>query len=178
MAPVTTVLKIKPKDGFEQDCLLWMQETANEASSFPGFVYKEIYKSAEEEHLLLNIFTFRTLDELQVWENSTKRKKQIRKGELYMERLVAKDHLTGLEFWFQSAETKQHPLEKWKIVLVTVLVIFTLLNTIVPVLQIGFTALGLPALVKSLVGVSIMVGLMTYLIMPFVTRRLGRWLAK
>src|SRR5215469_12020851 len=125
MPPITTVLKLMPKDGFEQDCLLWMQETAKEASSFPGFICKEIYKSVEEEHILLNIFTFKTLEELQVWENSAKRKKQTRKGELYMERLVEKNHLTGLEFWFQSAETKQHPIVKWKIVMVTVLVIFT-----------------------------------------------------
>jgi antibiotic biosynthesis monooxygenase (ABM) superfamily enzyme len=178
MTPVTTILKLKPKDGFEKDCLLWMQETANEASSFPGFVSKEIYRSAEEERLLLNIFTFQSLEELQAWENSTRRKSQTSKGALYMERLVAKNQLTGLEFWFQSAETKQHPLIKWKIVLVTVLVIFTLLNTLVPLLQIGFAALGFPALVKSLAGVSIMVSLMTYLIMPFVTKRLGRWLIR
>ncbi len=74
--PVKTVLKIKPKSGLENNCLQWMKETAAVANSFSGFVSKEIYKLAEEENLFVNIFIFKSLEELQAWENSSERKEQ------------------------------------------------------------------------------------------------------
>ena len=45
MIPVTTVLKIKYKQGFKTECLQWMKETASIASLFDGFIKKEIYRS-------------------------------------------------------------------------------------------------------------------------------------
>jgi uncharacterized protein len=67
---------------------------------------------------------------------------------------------------------------KWKLTIVTVAVIFTLVNTIVPLLQVFFSYLYLPPLLKSLFGAGVMVSLMTFLIMPFLSRRLGGWLVQ
>jgi len=175
---VTTILKIRYKPGYEQECLRWMEETASIAGSFTGFLDKEIYRSVETENLLLNIFTFRSLKDLEAWEHSEQRSLQTRKGEQVFESIVEKRQLSGLEFWFQPKGSDRRLPLKWKMAAVTVMVIFLLLNTVMPFLQKAFAVFGLPALVKSLIGVLAMVGLMTYLVMPLITRLLSAWLSK
>jgi uncharacterized protein len=178
LASVTTILKIVCKPGSEQECLHWMEETALIAGSFTGFLDKEIYRSVETENLLLNIFTFGSLKDLDAWEQSEQRREQTRKGENAFDSIVEKRQLSGLEFWFQpKGSGRQLPL-KWKMAAVTVVVIFLLLNTVMPLVQELFTVLGLPGLLKSLFGVLAMVGLMTYLVMPPITRLLSAWLSK
>ena len=176
--PVTTILKIHYLPSKEEECLQWMEETATIASKFTGFQNKEIYRTVEPENLLLNIFTFRSLSELEAWDQSEQRKSQTRKGENVFDSVVEKRQLSGLEFWFQpKGSGRQLPL-KWKMAALTVVVIFLLLNTVMPLLQKAFTVVGLPSLVKSLFGVLTMVGLMTYLVMPLLTRLLSTWLSK
>ena len=64
---------------------------------------------------------------------------------------------------------------KWKMLAVTITVILVLLNSFNPVIQqvLGFT--GFPVLLKSLIGISFMVSLSTYVIMPFVSKLLWGW---
>ena len=172
--PITTILKIKYKEGFKEDCLQWMLETASVASNFDGFIEKNICISAETERELLNIFTFGNNECLQRWENSAERKHQTKKGEKFVIAIKQKSQLTGLEFMFPSVK----PPKRWKMVVITVCIIFILLNSLVPFLQHFFSLLHLPILLKSLFGVVVMVSLMTFLILPFLTKVLGRWLVR
>ncbi len=172
--PITTILKIKYKEGFKEECLQWMLETASVASHFDGFIEKNICISAEAERELLNIFTYSNNDCLQRWENSEQRILQTKKSEKFLESVQQKSQLAGLEFMFPSAKSPK----RWKMVVITVCVIFILLNTLVPVLQQFFTMLHLPVLLKSLLGVVVMVSLMTFVILPFLSRVLGRWLVR
>jgi uncharacterized protein len=172
--PITTILKIKYKEGFKEECLQWMLETASVASNFDGFIEKNICISAETERELLNIFTFSNNECLQSWENSAERMHQTKKGEMFVEEIRQKSQLASLEFMFPSAK----PAKRWKMVVITVCVIFILLNILVPVLQQFFSLLHLPILLKSLFGVVVMVILMTFLILPILTKILGRWLVR
>lgn len=178
MLPVTTVLKIHYRQASYQACLRWMEDTAAIASSFSGFISKDIYTSVEAKNILLNIFTFASLEELEAWESSEKRKVQTQKGEHVFEEVAEKRQLSGLEFLFQLKGAKKSAPPRWKMVLVTTFIIFTLLNTIVPYIQKGFTFLELPGLLKSLLGIFIVVCLMTYLLLPFLTKRFYGWLSK
>ena len=169
--PVTTILKIKYKKGCKQECLQWMIETASIASAFDGFVEKQILLSEETEELV-NIFTFKNNQSLLEWENSSQRFQQTEKSKFFVDEISSKKQLAGLEFMFPSAKAPN----RWKMVLITVVVIFIFLNTLVPVLQQFFTLLHLPSLLKSLLGVVVMVCLMTYFILPFLSKVLRRWL--
>jgi hypothetical protein len=95
-------------------------------------------------------------------------------GEPFVETIKQKTQLTGLQFMFPTAK----PPKRWKMVLVTVSIIFILLNSLVPLLQQFFSLWQLPVLLKSLLGVAVMVSLMTFLILPFLSKILGRWLVK
>ncbi|GAB2588545.1 hypothetical protein [Spirosoma areae] len=171
---VTTVLKINYKEGCKDECVQWMLETASIARNFEGFVEKSICISAEVERELVNIFTFSNNQYLQAWENSTERIQQTKKGERFIEAIQAKSQLAGLEFMFPAVR----PPKKWKMVLITICVIFILLNTLIPILQQVFDWLHIPALLRSLFGVVVMVSLMTFLLLPFLTKLFGQWLAR
>jgi uncharacterized protein len=91
------------------------------------------------------------------------------------------DRQSGLEFWFttnsgnaSAAALEQPP--RYKMPMVVTGVIFVLVFTLLP--QIQNTTAGLPVLLSTLMGVVIMVLLMTYVIMPLVTRLLRPWLVK
>jgi antibiotic biosynthesis monooxygenase (ABM) superfamily enzyme len=172
--PVTTVLKIKYKEGFKEECLQWMLETASVAGNFDSFIKRNVCISAEAERELLNIFTFSNKECLQRWENSKERIIQTQKGEMFVEEIKQKTKLVGLEFMFPSAK----PPKRWKMLVLTVCVIFILLNSLVPVLQQLFTLLHLPILLRSLLGVVVMVSLMTFVILPCLSKVLGRWLVR
>jgi antibiotic biosynthesis monooxygenase (ABM) superfamily enzyme len=102
--PVTTILKIKYKEGFKEECLQWMLETASVASVFEGFVEKNICISAETERELVNIFTFRNNQCLEIWENSNERFIQTKKSETFVEEIKQKSQLAGLEFMFSPVK--------------------------------------------------------------------------
>ncbi len=83
--------------------------------------------------------------------------------------------LSGLEFLFAD---QLHP-KAHKMVLVLIAVIFTLLMVLGPLVSFLFSALpGLPGWVVQLFQVSLLVTLMTYFIMPRVTRMLMPWLTR
>ncbi|HKG71246.1 MAG TPA: hypothetical protein VKA87_05075 [Nitrososphaeraceae archaeon] len=99
--------------------------------------------------------------------------------------------VTGLEFWFtphstQRAEHEANDNEvsfptvnlppRYKMVMVTVGILFVLLHALIP--PIRQLTEALPLLLSDLLGVITTVLLMTYLIMPSVTRLLKRWLYK
>jgi antibiotic biosynthesis monooxygenase (ABM) superfamily enzyme len=68
------------------------------------------------------------------------------------------------------------PPPQYKMAIVMTGVIFVLLNILVPVIRQLTT--GLPNLLSTLVGVVIMVLLMTYVIMPLLTKLLRPWLTE
>lgn len=178
--PITTVLKIKPILGLEEQCLQWLQGNAAIVSEFEGFISKEIYRSVDQEGVLVTEFTFDSKANLDAWENSKTRRERVELGQPYVDSLIEKKQFSGLEFWFESqsrANVKALPA-KWKMLIVTIIIIFILINTLIPVVQMGLNLLYFPILVKSFLGVSIMVSLMTYLIMPFVAKYLSAWLVK
>ena len=174
--PITTVIKLKPVSGLDTECLRWMQSTALLVSQHTGFLRKELYKSVDQPGVLVTIFTFDSHENMDAWEGSKDRADQIEKGAQYVDSLVEKKQFTGLEFLFAATPKVNTAPVRWKMVALTIAIIFVLLNTFIPTVQVVLNFTGLPVLLQSLAGVSIMVASMAYLIMPFVTKILSPWL--
>lgn len=123
------------------------------------------------------IFRFNTYENLKKWENSEKREEWIRKSKDVTEGDPKTEILSGLEFWFtpRSSEPSSVP-PRYKMAIVTGSIVFVLLSTLIP--QVRQLTTGLPVFLSTLVGVVVMVLLMTYVIMPSVTRFLRPWLSK
>ena len=82
------------------------------------------------------------------------------------------------QHWFQMpkrhAPGAPQPPPRWKMAMITWLAIFPLINVLNLVLAplLG----GLPAIVRTLVSTAILVPLMTWVVMPAMTRLFLRWL--
>jgi antibiotic biosynthesis monooxygenase (ABM) superfamily enzyme len=178
--PITSIVRVNPKEGFEKQTLDWFYSIAEKASHFDGHLGSEIFKTFDDnpQKEFVSIFHFNTYENLMKWENAEERIEQVASGKDFFHQVKPKLQLTGLEFWFENKNEKSNltPPVKWKMLVITIATIFILLNTVIPLFQKLFSAMGLPELLRSLLSVIILVGLMTYVIMPFLTKLLSSWL--
>lgn len=173
---VTTIVKNKPKAGKEQECLEWMIHTSSVVEQFNGFLNREIYRSAEGENLFVTVFTFDSKENLELWENSAARKRLIEQGKKFVESFVVKAHYTGLELYLPNPSIGKSSPVRWKMFLVTVFVLSILFNSMVPVMSTVLDLWVIHPQLKTLFMLTMVVGTMTFLIMPILTRKLHSWL--
>ena len=93
--------------------------------------------------------------------------------------------LTCLEFWFtpylkeeSSSVIPLNPPPRYKMAIVTIPVISILLLTLVPQIHILTEMLLIPYAIRLIITITITVLLMTYIIMPLLTKILRIWLFK
>jgi uncharacterized protein len=190
--PITVIVTRTAKKGRIKEFEDWMDGIVHESLKFEGHLGVDIIRPVEQskpEYII--IFRFNSLNNLLKWERSQARKKWLEKSKDVIEGEDKVQKLTGLEFWFtphsahrseteaNNNEARGQPVNlpsRYKMAIVTAGIVFVLLNTLIP--QIEQIMAPLPLLLSSLLGVIIMVFLMTYLIMPSVTRLLKPWLYK
>jgi antibiotic biosynthesis monooxygenase (ABM) superfamily enzyme len=190
--PITVIVTRIAKQGKIKEFEDWMDGIVHESLKFEGHLGVDVIRPVEQskpEYVI--IFRFNTLNNLLKWERSQVRKEWLEKSKDVVEGEDKVQKLTGLEFWFtpssahltqgeannNEARGQQANLPpRYKMAIVTTGIVFVLLNTLIP--QIEQLTVPLPLVLSSLLGVIIMVFLMTYLIMPSVTRLLKPWLYK
>jgi uncharacterized protein len=189
--PITVIVTRTAKKGRIKEFEDWMDGIVHESLKFEGHLGVDVIRPVEQskpEYVI--IFRFNTLNNLLKWERSQARKKWLEKSKEVVEGEDKVQKLTGLEFWFtprsaprpQNGENNNEGHEsvnlppRYKMAIVTAGIVFVLLNTLIP--QIERLMAPLPIFLSSLLGVITMVFLMTYLIMPSVTKLLKPWLYK
>ncbi len=183
--PVTFIVTRKAKAGKTEEFERWLDGFIHEAMKFKGHMGVNIIRPPNMSNLeYVIILRFDNFENLAKWEKSEIRKKWIEKGKDLVEGKAKVEKQTGLEFWFTPVidnastvieEHKQQP-PRYKMAIVVTGVIFILASVLIP--QVERATVGLPVLLSTFVGVAIMVLLMTYVIMPSVTRLLRPWLLK
>lgn len=149
----------------------WMAGLIRDAARFPGYMGADVARpQAGNEYLI--IFKFSSYENLVAWEKSPERKAWFEKATHVVEGEDIVEKHTGLDFWFTPAGRPP----RYKMAAVTIAVITVILLVLFPPLE-GLMQ-GLPDGLRTLVGVSIMVFLMTYVVMPAVTSVLRPWLYK
>jgi uncharacterized protein len=176
--PVTVIVTRKAKKGKIKEFEEWMDGITHAALKFEGHMGVNVIRPANPgDPSYVIIFRFNNYGNLLNWERSDERRNWIEKGEEVTEGEVKVEKLTGLEFWFTPSMTGQPAAPpRYKMALVTGTVIFILLGTLIPQMQVATK--DFPPLLGILTGVVIMVPLMTYVIMPLITRALRPWLFK
>jgi hypothetical protein len=187
--PVTVIVTRKAKKEKIKEFEEWMDGIIHEAMKFEGHMGVNVIRPTDvlsnPEYVI--IFRFSTYENLTKWEKSEIRNEWLKKSMDVTEGEPIVEKQTGLEFWFtprSGTETKNYGANasvasippRYKMAIVLTGIIFVLINTLIP--QIRQATIGFPVLLSTLVGVAIMVMLMTYVIMPSVTRLLGPWLSK
>ena len=166
--------RVKP--GREADFESWARGIVAAARQFPGHLGASVLDApgSREYHIL---FSFADRQSLRAWLDSAERRRWLgRVGEL-LEADRGLQQLTGLETWFKLPGANvptMKPPPRWKMWLVSLMAVYPLV--------LAFQALvvprvaGLPLPLRALMFPLVLLTLMTFVVMPAVTRLLRRWL--
>ena len=175
---VTVIVSRRVKLGREKEFEEWAAGISLEAQNFEGYLgTKNIQPSKNSNSNSVVIIKFNRYKNLKKWEDSPIRAKWIEKAINFTEGDVQVQKLTGLEYWFTLPKTPlQTPPPRYKMAIVTFVALFPTINFVNLILEplSGF----LQGTFNMAISVIITVTLMTYVIMPLMTRLFAPWLFK
>lgn len=175
---VTVSIARKVKPGAEKQYEDWLHRISDVAMKYPGHQGVHILKPSSTtggEYVL--IVGFSSYAHQKNWEESDQRQHfldELDEKEL-IEGCTKIKKVSGLEFWFTLPEVPSNAVpNRHKMALVLMIVVFSLLLSINFLLDPWLAIL--PPIFKLAIMVMGQVVLMTYLVMPAVTRLLKNWL--
>jgi antibiotic biosynthesis monooxygenase (ABM) superfamily enzyme len=188
--PVTVIVKRIAKKDKIKEFEEWLSGISKEVSRQEGSMGIDIIRpspngSSKSKSQYIVIFRFNSYDNLAKWEKSPVRNEWLQKGRKLVEADPDVQKMTGLEFWFtpyfkdeSSPMIPLQPPPRYKMVIVTIPVISILLLTLVPQIHFLTEMLSIPFTIRLVIALTITVLLMTYVIMPLLTKLLKPWLFK
>jgi uncharacterized protein len=188
--PVTVIVKRIAKKDKIKEFEEWLSGMSKEVSRQEGSMGIDIIRpspngSNKSKIEYVIIFRFNSYENLAKWEKSPIRNEWLQKGRKLVEADPDVQKMTGLEFWFtpyfkdeSSPMIPLKPPQRYKMVIVTIPVISILIFTLVPQIHILTEMLSIPFPVRLVIAITITVLLMTYVIMPLLTKLLRHWLFK
>jgi len=173
---VTVSISRKVLPGREDAYESWLHGIVEAASAFPGHMGVNVLRpSAATKGRYVLIYRFDSWAHCEAWEESDARALWVEKLGGIVEGETETRKATGLEAWFDLPDVpaaKHAPQWKMALVLIGVVfvIVFPLQLIILPLVP------DWPHWLKTLTIAVIQVLLMTYLVMPRVTRALRAWL--
>jgi uncharacterized protein len=186
--PVTVIVKRIAKKDKTKEFEEWLSGISKEFSRQDGSMGIDIIRPTngnkpKSEYVI--IFRFNTYENLEKWEKSAIRNEWLQKSWELAEANYDVQKLSGLEFWFtpylkdeSSPIVPLNPPPRHKMVIVTIPVISVLLLILVPQIHVLTEMLLIPYAIRLVIAITIIVLLMTYVIMPLLTKLLRFWLYK
>ena len=172
--PVTVVVRRKVRPGREAGYEAWLGRlTDGAAREFPGYLGAEFHRPGPGG-AYRSVFRFDSLAHLESFERSDFRARMLAEAAELFAADAAWDRMTGLEFWFDPPPGTRIPQPSpHRMALVLVAVVFCLVLALN--LMLGPVMTGWPLPLRLLFTVAIQVGLMTYVVMPWLTPRIARF---
>lgn len=156
-----------------------MDQIIAAATAFKGFLRAQLVRPGDEEgandSLYHVVMAFDSEAHLKVWQHSPARALGLAAAAPYIEGHTLVRQVSGLAHWFQAPTgPKQVAPPRWKVAVVTWLGIF-------PTVYLLFLALGdvltpWPLLARIMLITVLVVGVMTWVVAPQLTRLLKPWL--
>lgn len=178
--PVTVVITRRVKPGRTADYEAWLQQFQQEARGLPGYLGVTTQRpAAGAPPDYVSVLRFDSLASLQAFERSELRACQLERVRDFVEGDAAWRQLTGLEFWFTPPPGTVVPQpSRGRMALVMITVVFGLVLGLGTLVNAAFAMLpfATPYPARLLVTITIEVLLMTYWLMPLITRRLAHWI--
>jgi hypothetical protein len=173
--PVTAIISRQVKVGYEAEFEAWQEKIGYAASQFPGFqgitVMRPNNPKKPEYAIILRFDSYPSLVQ---WQDSLIRKQLLAQVEaLSVGESQIQQH-RGLALWFTPKTPTSPP--RYKMAILLAVTVFTLTQLLAPQLERLLMVLPLPNLLRDFLVVCIQVSLITYLILPTLTRVLSFWL--
>ena len=173
-APVTLSIARTVVAGRESDYEVWLKGITADAVKYPGHMGVNVLRPRVNSNEYVAIFRFDSYEHLMAWQDSPERESWLASLEGLVEGEDRVQKSMGMEFWFSLPELPDAHPSPHKMALV----LFVVVLCIVLLLNLSFYPYmsGWPLLGRITVTVLFQVLLMTYVVMPAVTRILKPWL--
>jgi uncharacterized protein len=180
LEPVTVIITRRVKAGREKDYEAWLARLQADARGLPGYLGVTTQRpAAGGPREFVSVIRFATLAHLRAFEQSELRQRYLAEVADIVQADAVWQRLTGLEFWFTPPPGTVVPQpSRPRMALLMIVVVFALVLTIGSLVNAAaaWLPVELPYPVRLLVTITLEVLLMTYWLMPQLTRRLARWI--
>ena len=173
--PITVVVAQRVKPGCEAEYETWISHIIEVSSTYPGHLGANVIRpqpGVRPEYVV--VFRFDRYEHLKGWMTSRDREYWVEQAKP----LVAADpqvqEISGIEAWFSLPGQLLKTPPRYKTALLTFAAVYVLINVLTRVLAPVLSRV--PAWVASLMICSIMVLLLTYVVMPRISRLFSKWL--
>jgi hypothetical protein len=172
--PVTVTVARRVAPGREHDFEDWYDGVIRAAARHPGFLGSGVLRphtTGQDWHV---VYRFADAESLHRWEASDERAHWLRKADELIEEETGRQRVSGLETWFAMPGRTAPAPPRWKMFLVTlaaILPLILLMSTLVLPLMDGW-----PLIARTVVFSGTLTGLMTWVVMPRMTRLFRRFL--
>ena len=180
-APVTTSVTRHVDPSRSSEMLAWVQAGTSLAERFEGFLGSGWVRPSEESPEWHMLYRFANAEALAVWEASPQREWWLEAAQGRIE-ATRVERRTGIEGWFDEPRTVESldaaapaPPPRWKQMVTIFMVFFPLslaANFVLGHSPVSHWVLPL----RVLITVLVMTPLMTYLFLPWITRKMAWWL--
>ena len=145
------------------------------ASTFAGHIGVDVFRLDGQDHIERRIVAkFASRTDLRRWERSPDRQHCYRRMRDAGAEPVQLRRLTGLEAWFELPASGDRPPKRWRVALLTWAAAFVIAAVLYAVA--GPFLAAQPLLLRALIVTGVLVGILSYVAMPLLTRMLRRWL--
>jgi antibiotic biosynthesis monooxygenase (ABM) superfamily enzyme len=175
--PVTLVFSFTVKKGKEKEFEQWAHEITDAGKHFEGHLGSNWIHTSNNSRNYVVVIKFLDVNDSKKWLRSSVRKRLLQK----MYPLVEEDkanrlqNVTGLETWFTlPGRMTLKPPPRWKMVIVTMIGIYPI-GLIYQAYLLSYLRL-LPLFLRPIALSLILTPILTYVIMPQLTKLLRKWL--
>ncbi|MDW6064242.1 antibiotic biosynthesis monooxygenase [Streptomyces sp. FXJ1.4098] len=170
---VAVLIARRVEPGYETQFEQWAQGILDAAAAFSGHLGYGLFRPAGPAEPWYLVHRFQDAEAYARWHHSVERAAWFARADGHHQE-VARRQLTGLEGWFPPNGSARVPA-RWKMTLTAVLGIFPLSLLTSTLLQPVLAPL--PLLARTALVACLLSTLMSYAVMPALTRALRRWLS-
>jgi uncharacterized protein len=173
---VTVVVTRRVKSGYESQYENWLKRLLEEAKSMKGYIGAVVQKPAPGTAEYTSVFRFDNVENLRKFEESEIRTRYLREVVDYVEADAIWKKFSGLEFWFSPPGGTLVPQPSpFRMALVMIVVVYGL---VISIGQLVAMLVGdvIPSYVRLFITISIEIFLMTFILMPRLTKLLAKWI--
>ncbi len=174
--PVTVVVSRRVKPGCEAAYEAWLDRLIEGASAMRAYVGAKVQRPRPSDgSTYTSVFRFENVETLRAFETSDLRRRALAEVSALVEADAVWNRLTGLELWFTPPPGTVVPQpSRFRMALVMIAVVYALVLSLGQL--VGVVMAGAPAPLRLLVTIVIEVFVMTYVLMPRLTRWLANWI--
>lgn len=174
--PLTVVVSRRVKKGQETEFERLSSQMTERAASFPGYLGATMFRpSSPEDPEYRIVFKFQDRDSLRKWEESEERTELLEQIEALLVQPSERETTSGIVTWFTlPGQNPVQPPPKWKMTIVSWLALY-------PAVTVVFALFGdwlaqIPLLIRTMLVTMVVMGLMSYVLMPRMTKWFSFWL--